>query len=244
MNIVTLLRTLNEERNIERFVHFYRFSDAILISDSGSTDRTIEIAQQTGLRYGVKVQILPDFPIKYKLTDEVSYTNEPVQINLLIRTGFELFNPDWFIYDDCDSFPNENLYMGGRLFFRLATMANLNVIHVNRLYVYKKKRYFPQLNDPGPSLWAWAPKLIHGLCDESDPTEPNLKLTGEKRAFDIQKPFVLLHDFAPDDETINKKLALYRMKGKKPLHPKVGCGRLEPLPEWAKEYDREGGEVS
>lgn len=50
MKITATIITLNEERNIARAVESLRCCDEILIVDSGSTDRTIELAQNLGVR--------------------------------------------------------------------------------------------------------------------------------------------------------------------------------------------------
>ena len=42
--------TLNEERNIERCIRSVPFADDIVVLDSGSTDRTLEIARKLGAR--------------------------------------------------------------------------------------------------------------------------------------------------------------------------------------------------
>lgn len=50
MNISATLVTLNEERNIGRAIESLRSVDEILVVDSGSQDRTIEIARRLGAR--------------------------------------------------------------------------------------------------------------------------------------------------------------------------------------------------
>jgi len=46
---VTII-TLNEELNIARAIHSVRWADDVLVVDSGSTDRTVEIAKSLGAR--------------------------------------------------------------------------------------------------------------------------------------------------------------------------------------------------
>ena len=50
MKITATIITLNEERNIARAIESLRCCDEILILDSGSTDRTVELAQNLGAR--------------------------------------------------------------------------------------------------------------------------------------------------------------------------------------------------
>jgi glycosyltransferase involved in cell wall biosynthesis len=50
MKITATIITLNEERNIARAIESLRCCDEILIVDSGSVDRTIELAQNLGAR--------------------------------------------------------------------------------------------------------------------------------------------------------------------------------------------------
>jgi glycosyltransferase involved in cell wall biosynthesis len=50
MKITATIITLNEERNIERAIESLRCCDEILIIDSGSVDRTVELAQKLGAR--------------------------------------------------------------------------------------------------------------------------------------------------------------------------------------------------
>jgi glycosyltransferase involved in cell wall biosynthesis len=50
MKITATIITLNEERNIARAIESLRCCDEILILDSGSTDRTVELAANLGAR--------------------------------------------------------------------------------------------------------------------------------------------------------------------------------------------------
>src|ERR1022692_2774066 len=50
MKITATIITLNEERNIARAIESLRCSDEILIVDSGSVDRTVELARKLGAR--------------------------------------------------------------------------------------------------------------------------------------------------------------------------------------------------
>ena len=50
MRITATIVTLNEERNIARAIESLRCADEILVVDSGSTDRTLEIAERLGAR--------------------------------------------------------------------------------------------------------------------------------------------------------------------------------------------------
>jgi len=50
MKITATIITLNEERNIARAIESLRCSDEILIVDSGSVDRTVELAEKLGAR--------------------------------------------------------------------------------------------------------------------------------------------------------------------------------------------------
>ena len=50
MKISATIITFNEERNIARAIESLRSTDEILVVDSGSTDRTVEIAEKLGAR--------------------------------------------------------------------------------------------------------------------------------------------------------------------------------------------------
>ena len=50
MKITATIITLNEERNIARAIESLRCCDEILVVDSGSADRTAELAEKLGVR--------------------------------------------------------------------------------------------------------------------------------------------------------------------------------------------------
>lgn len=50
MKITATIITLNEERNVARSIESLRCCDEILILDSGSVDRTVELAEKLGVR--------------------------------------------------------------------------------------------------------------------------------------------------------------------------------------------------
>ena len=50
MKISATIITYNEERNLPRAIESLRCADEILVVDSGSTDRTVEIAEKLGAR--------------------------------------------------------------------------------------------------------------------------------------------------------------------------------------------------
>lgn len=227
--IVVIVRTLNEERNIEAFCRGYSWADFILVADAGSEDKTVELAQKFP---NVHVR---EFTEKVK-SGEIEYSHEPKHINFLIDWA-KSYYPDWIIYDDCDCHPNNMLQMGASSLFSNLSSNGAAMVYVYRLYVYQKDRYFPTMNLPGQSFWAWCPNRVDIRANEDgDPREQNLVIPWpHSKSWFLEKPFVLLHHFAQDDEHIEKKMRWYTAKGQPQLHPLKGCGKLEDLPNYALE---------
>ncbi len=50
MKISATIITFNEERNLPRAIESLRCADEIIVVDSGSSDRTVEIAEKLGAR--------------------------------------------------------------------------------------------------------------------------------------------------------------------------------------------------
>lgn len=233
MKVIATTRTRNEEANIERFCTAYgTFCDEIIIADGGSEDRTVEIAESMPKTFV--------YPFHKRVWNaKRSHWRNPhgEHINFCIQTALD-HEADWIIFDDCDDVPSLALQQMARRVMEL----NLPTIHAYRLYVYKEDRYFPELNAPGHSLWAWQPSKILIWADESNPWKhawkPDRKhvlAKDEETGVKVFEPLVLLHYFAPDNHTINKKLQFYRDSGQHPdmLHPVEFGGELKKLPEWA-----------
>jgi glycosyltransferase involved in cell wall biosynthesis len=58
LGLSVILITKNEEKHLQACLESVRFADEIIVVDSGSTDRTVEIAQ----RFGAKVSQTSDWP--------------------------------------------------------------------------------------------------------------------------------------------------------------------------------------
>lgn len=84
--LLALVATLNEETNLERCLAQLRFADEILVVDSGSTDRTAEIAE----RYGARV-------IQFPGVKEAGCLKR----NWALRSGL-VANVDWVLIVDAD----------------------------------------------------------------------------------------------------------------------------------------------
>lgn len=222
MKIVVLVRTYNEEANIERFCKAYSFADQILISDFRSTDRTVEIALQFS---NVMVRSFFETP------EGEFYSHEPKHINQLIDWGIRE-GADWLIYDDADCAPNDLLQQDIR---KIMARPGINRVMLYRLYVYMFDRYFPHMNDPGQSFWAWKPSEISIRADENkDPREQNLQIPPMDDNITILPfPYCDLHFFFRDEAHLAQKLSWYEKKGQPQRHP-TEWGLLEPLPTWAK----------
>ncbi len=76
-----ILITYNEERNIERCLHSVRWADEIIVVDSFSTDRTLELAK--------------------KYTENIIQHSYDGDIRQRER-GFEISTGDWLFYIDAD----------------------------------------------------------------------------------------------------------------------------------------------
>ena len=225
LKIVATVRTLNEERNIERFILAHRsFADKILVADGGSTDKTCLVAESLGAEvrpFGEIVQCA------------AGGRRNPYgrHVNFLIDWAWEE-GADWVIHDDCDEVPTLSLQLAAREVFE---RTQLNHVNMNRLYVYGKHHYYPRLNMPGQSVWAWNRKsgvradeanpMVHTMLGVADPTGVHVP------AF----PCALIHYGWPNDAEIERKIKFYHSTGEGVLsnHPHEWAGPMEHLPEWA-----------
>lgn len=218
--IVVLVRTLNEDQNIDRFCQSYRWADEIIIADGGSEDDTVSKARTYSNTY---VYHFPD-----KLASMKGTINpRGKHINFLIDRGIE-HKADYLIFDDCDCVPSLELQRYGRAI--LETVED-GMVFVNRMFVLGQAEWFPKMTSE-QSLWAWKSD-VHIKADETSYTiSMDIPKVNTLR---LEYPMALLHYFYPDEETLQRKKAQYVQTGEvlEDYSPRDQFGVIEPLPEWA-----------
>lgn len=232
MKIVTTVRCFNEEDNIDRFISCYWFSDKIIISDGGSTDKSLQILEHYKRWWPNKIEII-HFNEQKTVNGQLWNDDNP-HIQYVIDAG-KAENPDWIIFDDMDCVPNYELRKNAR---KLLEVTEHNQANAFRLYMWGDTEYFPLMSnffDPNyVSLWAWKPaeKNIYANQDVHHGTILGL----DENHLKIMPPLCLLHkSWHPD--TIEDKIARYRAVGIDMNHPLQFAGAPTALPEWAREYE-------
>ena len=226
------MRTRDEETNIERFCRAYQWTDKILIADGGSEDNTISLAKS-----------LPKTEIRHFLGREEmenGYWRNPQaeHINFLIDWAKEE-QADWIFFDDCDCIPNIRLIDEIK---EILERTENDFIYATRLYLWKENKYFPKLsrNDQTwtPGLWGWRGEAEIEFYNAPPtfsfkPTHPLYE------RLNLLPPYCLLHRPWLNNGIIDKKLDFYRNSKQHPnmLHPTKIGGKIEDLPEWAKEKE-------
>jgi len=236
MKIVVIVRTRNEERNIERFCKSYQWADKILVADGGSDDNTIEIAKscpKTAVRL---------FETRKKMKRGLWRNPEAAHINFLIGWAGEE-RADWIIFDDADCFPNYKLKQDGRSLFDDSSVgAENSFIYAVKIYFWGSNQHFMRLAQPvqpgkwEPTIWAWRASI--GLqAKDTDMAYQFIPYPSVDERKNLLPPYGLLHHSWPNLEETKKKMDFYRLSGqipamKSPLH--FG-GPLSEPPEWARE---------
>lgn len=244
MIVATIVRTRNEEYNIETFCRAYidtRLADVVLVADGGSDDDTVAIAESVP---GVKVR---DFSGQIFNEDEEedydrSLWRNPhgLHINFMIDWAEEV-GADWIIFDDCDCLPNLYLKGVGR---EIIEDTRKDFIYAVRIYHWGMDQWFPKLSinfKEGPeawmpSLWAW--RANQGFrASEDDPWRHEFikRPTAEEKR-DLLPPLALLHYSWLTEEETEAKIDFYKSIGQHPtmLHPTAPAfgGEPEALREW------------
>lgn len=233
MNIVVAVRCFNEERHVNRFINGYSFADKIVISDGGSTDRSVELIKNHPL-YESKIQLL-NFD-HHVVVNGHRWNEDAPHMNFVLDAAKAL-KPKWLIFDDMDDVPTKVLREVAREVFMAADAFRDVQVNAFRLYLWGDTQYFPYMNrdfhDDYTSLWAWKPSEID---IHADPNVHHGTLVGltDKNLFKLKPPYCLLHkSYSP--ETIDAKLERYNSLGLTMLHPLETNGELRDLPLWAHE---------
>lgn len=228
MKIVVVVRTKNEALNIGRFCTAYRdCADLILVADGGSEDKTIAMAK---CFKNVKVR---NFTERVEFPGGLWRNPHGKHMNFMFDWAVEE-GADWIIFDDCDCFPTAALKENLR---EIMENAAYPTVWLYRIYVWGKDKYFPKLNDPGKSIYAWKPET--GIvAREDDPLDCyllNVPSGLSKERVVLEQPFCVLHYFCQSEEIVQAKLDFYKATRHALLHPLKMGGPLADLPEWAHE---------
>lgn len=230
MKIYTILRTRNESKNIRRFIECYLNAkvDKILIADGDSQDDTVSIAEGY---CGVEVR---NYGVKVEGKNGLWRNPEGKHKNYLLDWAAE-DGADWVIDTDADCVPNKVLQLELRGYMEYAEHNSVRAVLAYQMFMYGQDQYFPQLNEPGPGLYAW--RKDSGIrFSEVDPW--NVDLVSQEPLkqgmYDIALPACCLHYFCPDPETMVAKHNFYTKSGQQPGHllPTESCGPLMPLLSW------------
>lgn len=228
MKVVATVRTKNESRNIHTFWSSYStWADNILIADGGSEDDTLRLASELDKA---------DVRIFNKTFKRGGILRNPQgeHTNFLIDWAFNEEEADWIIFDDCDCWPNYLLQRMGRAILEAAEKQGYEAVYAYRLYIFKDK-YFPDMNIPGQSLWAWSKDADIRFATHNPMLLQMVSLPAEDKILRISHPYVLLHNTWPTEEEIARKMEFYeKTRGAPQEYPLQYGGRLADLPAHAR----------
>lgn len=245
MKIVAITRTRDEEWNIIPFLKGHKdYVDSILIADGGSVDSTKErIAKYArGLPEGfVKLR---DFTERVEFKDGVWHNPEGKHINFLIDWAMEE-GADWIVFDDTDNWPNKALRLQAR---SLIEAAETQIIKAVRVYWWGTEGCFPGMSSSGyldggrmvytqwtPCLWTWRADAGIRCRDEDVFQYAFTKDIEVMSCTNLMPPLCLNHHAWPDIETVERKHQHYIAIQPKTQYPPMFAGRMEPIPDWARE---------
>ncbi len=243
MKILALVKTRNEAGVIGVFCHSYLWTDGILVADGGSTDKTIEDTQKYDIvqARNYEEKLYRGGKWLYSPTGEKekyqggTWFNPSGKMTNFLLDWAEEEGADWVILDDCDCHPNYKLRENAKHFINIAETEGYTAIFAYRLHIYGYDKYFPDLNKPGQSLWAW--KLNSGIRANPEsiigPGMCNIPSIATQLVLD--HPYVLLHYAWPTEGVVSEKLEFYRtISNPETKHPLEYGGKLAPLPDYAR----------
>ena len=230
MKSIAIVRTRDEEHNIERFCQSYSWASKILVADACSEDNTMLLAKNF---INVEVRTYNEW-----IEMENGYRRSPQgdQLNFLNEWAIEE-GADWIFMDDCDSVPN---WWIRHHIQRMLPDIKHDFIYAIRLYLWGEDKHFPKMAQPAKegewatSLWGWRAKsgLEFRNTHNSFTFSPK---PGIDERENLMPPYCLLHYSWVDEDRLNRKLTYYRESGQHPtiLHPLEYAGTPIKLPEWA-----------
>jgi len=258
--IVCIVRTLNEERNIERFCKNYQWTDKILVADGGSSDDTVKIAVSMP-----KTEVR-SFHKKKQMENGLWRNPEAEHLNFLTKWA-EDEDADWILQDDCDCFPNYKLKQDAR---GLLKETQFDFVYAVRLYLWKGNTHFPLMAKPDKSLvgilnsiaslsrnqrikiikpllddikwkaslWGWRATLNIRFEDTDMAYTWKPKIDSPDERLNLLPPYCLMHTSWVDERELRERLNWYHKSGQIPniKHPLEYAGPIEKLPEWASEW--------
>lgn len=236
MKIITIVRTRNEEENIERFCSAYinsGLAHMVLVADGGSDDDTVAIAESLpGVRVG-------EYSGQVFGGDYAWRNPHGEHINFMIDWATEE-GADWIIFDDCDSVPNNLLRQHGRSYLE---ESNCGYALAVRIYFWGPDQWFPGLSKDKAGNWMaglWAWRSTKGFrADEADPWRHRFNRgfplgVSDNDVLEILPSAALIHRPWPTEEKAQEKLNFYKGIGQHPdmQHPKTFGGLREAILEW------------
>lgn len=236
MRIATFVRTFMdlEEPHIAAFLTSHSFCDTIYIGLCRTSAKTIEIAS----RYpNVKFR---EFDGVFNLADGTPVAHESQYYSFLnswLQEEAKKGNVDFCLLDDFDHTPSPSLHRDAR---RIIEEINPPFVYALLMYIWGKNDYFPELNDCVPSerLWGWN---VHQWTPDINPDPPFTVEIRNQPDRDIDKgytfphpPYCIKHFSYLTEEIVWKKMEFNAKRGVPQAYPLDSCGRLEPVPSWAK----------
>lgn len=225
MKIVAGACMLNEAYNVTDFCRNFSFADEIVLSDGGSTDNSVELAEKFD---NVTVY---HFNQRVTLSDGSFMNPEGPHHNFLLDKAEE-HHPDWIVYQALDHRLNEKLRQDIR---SLLADNQTDSLHTRMVYVFKKKHYLTGMGTK-PFCLAWKNYLPVRMIEDKGPfhcefdriPEPNEGLV-------VGKPYCVLHHTWPTEKVIKEKMRRYALWGRPmPNRPdkEPQWGKLKRLEDW------------
>ena len=218
-----------EEKTIQRFIETHDFCDTIYIDTCQTSNTTHNILS----RYP-KVKI-KEFGGMVQMGDE--WLASESQYYTFLHNWSLDENLDFVLFDDADHFCSPALQRDARA---MLESTDAPYAYTLLMYVWGTTHYFPELNKccPQERLWGWNPNKWQPDINPEPPFTIEIRNQPDK---DIDKalvfphpPYALLHFSFLTEADVRRKMEFNHARGVAQSYPLESCGRLEPIPEWAR----------